>query len=335
MATGRTVSANFLTDRDRKTISLCENISKTIEEHINGQEYKRSFKESYGKTSYTRDGGAGRGAGKLQRDATCTRGRQGKAPFSNRNLRWHPLVVAENLFDYATEIERIDIEGEDESQTLIFVITDSEGNEKHFPSGRVHELPQRYAILPEHWIPHVERLKHWNDNLWTQNSCVIPSLEACEWWNSVETYAVLGMAIAMGFFGVDFDSLYNDILDVLNEQEVDSNIVLPSADFPVEAGEITNCSMCKTSISKKPANLESREREPKWQPAWRGEKRSEGDDASTQIMHVLPLIENELRHNVANVRYGHRWCNVSMMDHSVDETLDFMEYIVKAHNRCG
>lgn len=335
MATGRTISASFLTESDKHIISLCENISKIIEEHIKGQEYKKSFKKNYGKISYTRDSGVGRGAGKLQRDAMCTRGRGGKAPFSNRNLRWHPLVVAENLFDYATEIERIDLEGEDESQTLIFIITDHEGNEIPFPSDRVHELPQRYVILPKHWIPHVERLKHWNDNLWTQNSCVIPALEACEWWNSVETYAVLGMAIALDFFGVDFDSVYSDILDVLKEQEVDNNIILPSANFPKVSGEIANCAMCKTSISKNPANLESRERVPTWQPAWRGKKRSEGDDASTQIMHVQPLIENELRHNVVNVRYGHRWCNVSMTDHSVDETLDFMEYIVKVHNRCS
>ena len=34
------------------------------------------------------------GGGKIQRDAICTRGRQ--RPFSNRNLRWHPLIVAEN-----------------------------------------------------------------------------------------------------------------------------------------------------------------------------------------------------------------------------------------------
>jgi hypothetical protein len=52
-----------------------------------------------------------------------------------------------------------------------------------------------------------------------------------------------------------------------------------------------------------------------------------------QIVHVNPLIESEVRHNAANVRFGHRWCNVAMTDHSIEETVDFMEYIVKAHNR--
>ena len=44
-------------------------------------------------------------------------------------------------------------------------------------------------------------------------------------------------------------------------------------------------------------------------------------------------MESSIRHNAANVRYGHRWCNVAMSDHSLDETLDFMEYIVRANER--
>jgi hypothetical protein len=33
------------------------------------------------------------------------------------------------------------------------------------------------------------------------------------------------------------------------------------------------------------------------------------------------------------VRYGHRWCNVAMTDHSVEETVDFMKAVVSAHER--
>lgn len=69
-------------------------------------------------------------------------------------------------------------------------------------------------------------------------------------------------------------------------------------------------------------------------PAWRSSKKEEGDDSSIQIMHINPLVESEIRHNSNNVRYGHRWCNVAMTDHSLDETLDFMEFVIKAHNRC-
>src|SRR3989344_1823534 len=125
MATGRTISASFLTDLDRKVIELCESISLAIYNSISKNEFKAEFKKEYGKISYTRDSGLGLGGGKLQRDTVCTRGRTGKAPFSNRNLRWHPLVVAENKPIFAKKIERIEIEGEDDAQILNFVIKDS------------------------------------------------------------------------------------------------------------------------------------------------------------------------------------------------------------------
>ncbi len=82
-----------------------------------------------------------------------------------------------------------------------------------------------------------------------------------------------------------------------------------------------------------PANLPERMRDARWKPAWAGNKRGEGEDSSMQIMHIEPLSERQMRHNAKNVRFGHRWCNVAMTDHSVEQTVDFMEYIVKAHNR--
>jgi hypothetical protein len=166
MATGRTISASFLTNLDTEVFEICNQISQVIFNSLPNRDAQRHFKENFGKLSKTRDAGAGRGGGKLQRDALCTRGVQGKAPFSNRNLRWHPLVVAEREVTFAKPIERIEIEGEDNSQTLIFV---TESGEK-FPSERVHELSERYVVLPKHWFPHIERLRLWNDLLWTQNN---------------------------------------------------------------------------------------------------------------------------------------------------------------------
>lgn len=82
------------------------------------------------------------------------------------------------------------------------------------------------------------------------------------------------------------------------------------------------------------ADLPERERKNVWQPEWRTRKREEGEDKSIQIMHLKPLVESEIIHTAENVRYGHRWCNVSMTDHSIDETLDFMEHVVTVHGRC-
>lgn len=330
MATGRTISASFLTKRDALVIELCNNISKEIVALIDDADVRKKFVNDFGKTSDTRDGGLGVGAGKLQRDALCTRGRGGKAPFSNRNLRWHPLVVAATPVDFAKPISRIEIEG---AELLVFVVEEN-GRKKKYRSDKAHELRQRFVALPEHWMPHINVLKGWNDTQWTQNSCVIPILEACDWQDAVETYAVLGIAVAVEFFGADFDELYAKVVQILNRQKVDTSISLPSARFPSRREEFVNCPVCRVSIAMNAAQMPERTREKVWQPAWRGTKREEGEYSSIQLMHVEPLIETELRHHAGNVRYGHRWCNVAMTDHSLDETLDFMEYIVRVHNRC-
>ncbi len=332
MATGRTVSASFLTDLDRQVIQLCEKIAEAIQNTLKDKDLQKDFKKQFGKISYTRDGGLGLGGGKLQRDAICVRGRQGKAPFSNRNLRWHPLVVAHEPVSFAKEIEKIEIEGADESQVLVFYIKEN-GKLKPYPADKVHELSERYVALPKHWQPHVEILKNWNDTLWAQNSCVIPALECCNWQDSVETYAVLGIAIAVDFYSADFQEVFKQVISILQNQTIEKSINLPSKLFPTQKSEFVNCPVCLCSISAQPANFAERERYPTWQPEWRPSKKDEGEDASVQIMHVHPLIDKEIRHNAKNVRYGHRWCNVAMTDHSLEETLDFMEFIVKAHNR--
>lgn len=326
MATGRTISASFLTESDKQILELCGKISQTIFEFLPTAETKRHFKENFGKLSRTRDAGAGRGGGKLQRDALCTRGVQGKAPFSNRNFRWHPLVAAEKKIDSAKPIEKIEIEGEGNSQTFIFVL---ETGEK-FPSDRVHELSERYVVLPEHWLPHLEKLRFWNDILWTSNSCVITAYEACDWQDAVESYTVLGISVAVNFYELVFSEIYPKIIEVL---QVNTNSALPRLNFPNDKDDIVNCPLCKVPASQNPAKMEDRAREHRWKPAWVSNKRGEGEDSSMQIMHIEPLTETEIRHNARNVRFGHRWCNVAMTDHSIEETVDFMEYIVKAHNR--
>ncbi len=333
MATGRTISASFLTTLDHKVIRLCESISEEIYKSISDSSSREEFKKIYGKISYTRDSGLGLGGGKIQRDAVCTRGMQGKAPFSNRNLRWHPLVVAEDKPTFAKKIEKIEIEGEDDEQVLIFIVKNSSGKKLRYPSDKVHEMKERFVALPEHWYPHINVLKHWSDTLWTQNSCVIPALEACNWWDSVETYAILGIALAVDFYDADFNNLYKKVKQILKKQAINRKINLPTFIFPSEKNEIIKCPVCRLNISQNLERFRKFERGTTWQPAWRSSKKGEGDDSSIQIMHVNPLIEKETKHNASNVRYGHRWCNVAMTDHSLEDALDFMKFIIKAHNR--
>ncbi|MFH1005627.1 MAG: hypothetical protein V1781_09100 [Bacteroidota bacterium] len=329
MATGRTISASFLTDLDNKTIALCKQISEILLENISTEKLQKEYWKEFGKISFSRDGGLGLGGGKLQRDAICTRGRGGKAPFSNRNLRWHPLVVSAEKPSFAKEIERIEIDDE----TLIFVVKDSKGKTKKIPSDKVHELSERYCATSKHWQPHIDTVKNWNDTQWTQNSCVIPALEACEWFDSVETYAVLGIAVAVELYKADFSKAYSEVVKILKSQTIDTNIKLPSKLFPKQKEEFTNCPISKISIDGNLDKFRKEVRSETWQPNWRSSKKDEGDDASIQVMHLSPLVEKEIQHNAENVRYGFRWCNVAMTDHSLEETLDFMEHIVKAHGR--
>lgn len=322
MAKGRTISANFLTPLDKQVIELCSQISQILMHYINDKEQKKDFKDTFAKMSKTtRDSGQGLGGGKLQRDALCTRGIQGNAPFSNRNLRWHPLVVAQNPVAFAKTIERIEID----VATLNFIVKDKDDNEVVYPSEKVYELPERYVVLPEHWFPHINTLKSWGDMEWTQNSCVITAYEACDWEDAVQAFAILGISIAVGFYHVDFDTIFNEICQILKNQSIDKSINLPTQNFPFQKEDIICCPLCRVPANQNIANLIKRQREHRWKPQWGSNKRGEGEDSSLQIMHVEPLTESAMRHNAQNVRFGHRWCNVAMTDHSITETVDLME----------
>ena len=141
----RTVSAKLLTFKDESILNICEQISNQISELIIlERKDDKKFISEYGKIHFSRDAGTGRGAGKLQRDALCTRGRTDLSPFSNRNFRWHPLVVAAESISYAKEIDEIEIDNIDGKNSLKFIIGDH-----YFLSSEVHNLSERFVALPK------------------------------------------------------------------------------------------------------------------------------------------------------------------------------------------
>ncbi len=326
MATGRTVAATELTILDRQVIELCESVSKVLRDLIPDNVTKRKFWNDYGKVNYSRDAGVDVAGGKLQRDALCTRGRQGKAPFSNRNLRWHPLAVAHNL---PPHFKPIGVELDASSKELRFRV---QGKHRLYTPEDVHELPEAYCISGDAWTPLVDMVRNWSDNDWTRNSCIIAALEYSPWQHAVETFAVLGIAVAVGIYDADLDRAFDAVLELLSDASIGEE-QLPTPKFPSsrQKEQLILCPLCRAPINGNPAGLQKRQRPPVWQPSWRATKREEGEDSSLQIMHVNPLIELEVRHDASNVRYGHRWCNVAMGDHSEDETLAFMQRVVVAH----
>lgn len=322
MVSQNTVARTELTNQDRYVIEICNEISTKIMEYISEEEGKSSFLQTYGRIHYSRDAGQGRAAGKLQRDALCTRGKQGKAPFSNRNLRWHPLVLALEVREGFT---RMDIEVDKKRRLLLFVPSDDP--DKRILPSEVHKLDKPYCIPNDAWVGHEDILRTWTRDEWIPNWCTIPILEYSPIQYCIECYAVLGLGIAGAVYNANIDELYDEIMALFKFQEITL-----SEYFPQKSIELMNCSVCNTKITEYPAGLESRVRHAVWKPIWQKIKRKEGQDKSLQLMHMRPLIEEEINHNASSVRYGHRWCNVAMTDHSLEEFYKFIEAIItRAH----
>jgi len=169
--------------------------------------------------------------------------------------------VADKQIDRATPIDRIEVEGE---EALIFIV-----NSRRYYAEEVHKLEQRYVILPEHWIPHVDLLKNWGDVQWTSNSCVIPVLEAAEWWQSLEAFAVLGMSIIGGLYGVE--NIYptvERVRSIISNHGLQGNIALPTDLFNEileNPEDLVRCPLRKSRLDSNVAELPARKRETVWQ----------------------------------------------------------------------
>lgn len=329
MAKGRTVSARELTTEDRVLLETCDILAKEFRELIGDRESRVSYYENWGKVNLTRDAGAGRGGAKIQRDALCTRGRTDKAPFSNRNLRWHPLVVANVCPDFAKPIEKIEIISISGRPTFRFEV-EIEGKSQHFLSSEVYTLPRPYAVLPKHWEPHFSKLKVWNDENWTDNSCLISANESCTQRDAIEIFVSLNASILVSNYKLDVSSVKQVTKKVLLKRNLMSIFEEKLVDL-IEQESLYFCPICKNPLEYNLEDFRNNSRSLSWKPGWKENKQSEGEDHSPQVMHVNPLVETEIRHTAMNVRYGHRWCNITMTDHSLDETLRFMKYVVERH----
>jgi hypothetical protein len=191
-------------------------------------------------------------------------------------------------------------------------------------------LPKVYCAPFDKWYAIKDELVQWTDDEWTNNSCVIPAMEHSTLEYSVETYSILGIAVVSNFYYVPPLKAYNTTLRIFKEHNYDLSPKYPKQN---EIDKIILCPLCLALLRSPPANLALPDREEVFQPPWRKSKREEGEAESLQLFHTVPLKENIIHHTPELVRYGHRWCNVAMADHSVDETVDFMRVVVEAHER--
>jgi len=332
MAGQRTASANKLTESDAATLDFCKKIGNVLSELMPDPDAKRAFSDAYSKVSMTRDAGAGLGGGKLQRDALCTRGKTDRTPLSNRNLRWHPLIVADSVPSYARAIEGIRVEKSFGRKTLIFQVRQENGVVVEFSPSEVHELKSVYCATTNDWLPVKDELKSWSADDWSSNRCAISSIEYCPNDQALEAYASLAVTVASSFFDVVYADAKNAALEQLQAAGTELGSAMPSNLFPLDEDDALSCPLCRKRISQGLEDFRYELRMMTWRPVWGTEKRNEGDDSSMQIMHVSPLTENWIGHNAANVRFGHRWCNIAMTDHSLRETIRFFEYVQGQHS---
>jgi len=318
MVSQNTVAREELTDRDRVALQICKELSVALKGLIRTPNEQEIFERDFGKIHFSRDAGQGRGAGKLQRDALCTRGRQAKAPFSNRNLRWHPLTLSVTCPKGFSEMN---IEVDSKKKLLKFVPL-SEPDKTYLPT-EVHALRKPYCITARAWTKHVDELRKWSQDDWIKNWCAIPIIEYSSVEYSVECFAILGTSVAVALFNVDLDNAYDALLQTFETYEFKKTEC-----FPEKSVDIIKCPVCNSPIKEYPAGLIPRQRPAIWNPPWQKSKREEGEDQSIQLMHVEPLVESKINHNASNVRYGHRWCNVAMTDHSAAYLKTWMKKIV-------
>jgi len=320
MASGRTISVRKLTKKDKSVLELCEKISEIIKDELS-DEKRESFWTDFGKIHLTRDAGSGRSGGKLQRDALCTPGKGGKNPLSNRNLRWHPLVVANSPSD---RFKNCDFRVDNEEKTIFIIIN----NEEWLPED-IYKLPEPYCISLESWNSYSEVLKEWKMEDWNQNNMTILASDYSPWYDALETYAILGIICGSSFFDGNLEVLYKKVTEFLASIKTD-DINLPSEKFPSCNDNLLLCPVCRAPINGTVANMDRLIKEKSWKAPWKTKKKTTSD-SELWTFHMDPLIESEGRHNAQNVRFGHRWCANSKLDHKIDYFLQYMKEVLKNH----
>ncbi len=55
--------------------------------------------------------------------------------------------------------------------------------------------------------------------------------------------------------------------------------------------------------------------------------------AKIELWHITPLSDNTPNHDADNLGWGHRTCNIAQQERTTDETIDWMESLVKKHRK--
>lgn len=323
----RTVEANYLSTRDLKIIDLCIAISNETKKLISSSAQQEDYMNVWGKVHSSRDAGVGLSGKKLNRDALTTRGMSSKTLQANRNLRWTPLVFSHENSQNFSEVNDIKV---NKDKVVEYKI-----NGSYICGTDLYDLEEPFILLPEIFNTIKEKVDGFNNtderNFWNKNRLPIPLLEWCTWQDAVEVFCCLSIIIATEMYSVDKVKIYNILGNMLSSQNIDKNENFPSDNFPKEKELILGCPICKLPLSNSLEKFRSEDRDEIFKAGFTTSKRKEGEDGATQILHINPLTNNEVNHNAKNVRFGHRWCNIAMTDHTLNDAVNFFTHISKKH----
>jgi len=173
-------------------------------------------------------------------------------------------------------------------------------------------LPANFYIPLWHSLKETQ-LNEWNEPIeWEKLSL---QEKICNWFDAVELFAMITISYAVSVYKIDFQTTYNHVVDVLKNQTLDKNIVLPSAKFPSEAKDYLLCPLCKTNLSNGLNKFLGKEK------------------IELSLIYLQPLAYNEIKHNSENVRLGHSTCKKMIGSHSVEQTINIFEEILKSQGK--
>lgn len=238
---------------------------------------------------------------KIKRDALCTRGDNRLTPYKNRARRWkYPIVLFPGEVAPA-EWRRVNIE----------VVRESEGDKVSFSIG--DEGWGKYFLLEE-WFRKLKDLPNEAKGAVGCYKIGIPYREAATEENCLIIAKTLAYQ-AHRIFGEDHEYIAKEYPALAEAVARYRHLQGPE------------CPLCKELMS--PDGFIEEQSDSSMPFA----KQKESEDQVLQLFHIDPLRSGAFLHRPGNVSWGHRRCNLAVSQHTIDETLDWFEQVLKNHGR--
>jgi hypothetical protein len=250
--------------------------------------------------------------GKIRTGALHTRGNA--LPFFNRSFRWNRICLLPNEqlppeFPHNGVIRQVDYVGQDPNQ-----IKGVLGEDFFFWVGEDQE-PQTHWEEGKHYL----KVAHGDAK---RNNRLAMGIPAMEFAPEDTCFQVLVHLVRLLFYMEDGPSRSKENWELLNYYIAKEGLLdeqnLKDFELPSKQRGLLDsdgkliCPLCRQRVYMK--ELEGAQGE-----------------TPVDLFHIVPLRVGEINHRPDNTTWGHHRCNVSMRDHTLMETLQWMLDIVVAN----